>query len=132
VAANERKPGGSDGTAPKRLSALDRAIQTAMGTGRALGREDDPFRLAYPSVWDWLTRIYVGTNQVRTPATISVRLGPEGALVSMRDVDLGVSVSAACPNLNDVFAALEAALTADVPAIQSWGRKEPRLRKRGS
>lgn len=115
-----------------RVSALDRAIQTAMGTGRALGREDDPFRSKYPSVWDWLTRIYIGTNQVRTPATITIRLGPEGCLVSMRDVDLGVSVSAACPNLEDAYEALEAALTADVPPIQSWGKKEPRLRKRGN
>jgi|SRR5579864_6488 len=114
----------------KPLSALDRAIQSAMGTGRKLGREDDPAAVKFPALWDWLSRVYIGTDRLRQPATISVALGPEGCLVTITDRDLGVSCSAACPHLEGVLEALEKALTADVPAVRSWGKKEPKLRKR--
>lgn len=116
----------------ERVSALDRAVQTAMGEGREVGRDDDPARDVFPQLWDWLSRIYVGTNHVRQPATLTITLGPEGVLINLTDRDLGVSCGAVCPHLQDAFAAMESALTADVPAIRSWGKKEPRLRKRGA
>jgi hypothetical protein len=115
----------------ERVSALDRALQAAMGEGRAVGADDDPAKTKYPTLWDWLSRIYVGVGHVRQPATITLALGPSGVLVSIRDVDLGVSCGAVCPHLDGALSALEDALTADVPPIRSWGRKEPRLRKRG-
>jgi len=114
----------------KYTSALDRLVQSAMGQGRSVGRDDDPAKTEYPSVWDWLSRIYIGMDKVRTPAVINLRLGPEGVLVSMSDRDLGYTVDAVCPYLGDILKALEAALTAPIPPIKSWGKKEPRLRKR--
>jgi hypothetical protein len=116
----------------KRMSALDRAIQSAVGDGRTLGRDDDPARVALPALWEWLTKIYIGIDRVRTPATISIKLGPEGVLVSISDRDLGVSLGATCPHLAGALEALEAALTCEVPAVVSWGKKEPKLRRRNS
>lgn len=114
------------------MSALDRAIQSAVGDGRTLGRDDDPARVSLPNVWEWLTKIYIGLDRVRTPASIQIKLGPEGVLVSMSDRDLGVSVGASCTHLEGAMQALEAALTSDVPPVVSWGKKEPQLRKRNS
>jgi len=114
------------------LSALERALQTAMGAGRAVGADDDPARAKYPALWEWLSKIYVGVGHLRQPATVTVTLGPSGVLVSVADKDLGVSCGAACEHLEDAFASLERALTSDVPPIRSWGKKEPKLRKRNS
>jgi len=114
----------------KYASALDRAIQSAMGQGRVVGRDDDPAKTDFPALWDWMSRIYIGIDKVRTPAAISIRFGPEGILVSISDRDLGVSMDACCPHLGDVFKAIEAGLTAAIPPIKSWGKKEPKLRKR--
>lgn len=116
----------------RKLSALDRAVQTAMGEGRAVGNDEDPARKKYPALWEWLSRIYIGIGHVRQPATVSVTLGPCGVLVSVSDKDLGVSCGAVCPNLDEAFQALEDALSAEVAPIRSWGKKEPRLRKRNS
>jgi len=114
----------------KKPTALQRAIESAMGEGRSVGADDDPAKTKYPELWQWLSNIYVRTDRLRTPATVSVTLGPSGALVTVSDRDLAVSCSAACEHLDDVFAALEKALTSDVQNIRSWGKKEPKLRKR--
>jgi hypothetical protein len=111
-------------------SALDRVIQSAIGDERVLGREDDPCRTRCPELWDWLSRHYVGRDRVKTPAVLTIRLGPEGCLATLTDRDLSVSIDVACPHVEDVFAALEAALTSDCPPVKSWGKKEPQLRKR--
>lgn len=115
-----------------KLSALDRAIQSAIGEGRVLGREDDPARTKYPALWEWLSRVYIGIDRVRTPATVTITLGPEGVLVQVTDRDLSVSCGASCPHLDDALTALESSLTSAVPPVRSWGRKEPKLRKRSS
>jgi len=116
----------------KRPSALDKAVQSAMGEGRVVGTDTDPARERYPTLWDWMSRIYIGIGHVRQPATVTLQLGPSGVLVSISDRDLGVSCGATCQHLDDALAAMEAALTADVPPIRSWGKKEPKLRKRNS
>jgi len=115
-----------------RLSALDRAVQTAIGDGRVVGADDDPAKEKYPALWDWLSRIYIGLDRVRTPATLTIQLGPSGVLISLADRDLGVSCGAVCEHLDNALPAMEAALTATVPPLRSWGKKEPRLRKRNS
>lgn len=115
----------------RRLSALDRAIQTAIGDGRTVGSDTDPGRDKYPALWEWLSRIYIGLDRVKTPATITIALGPTGVLISLSDRDLGVSCGAVCEHIDDSFAALERALTAAVAPVRSWGKKEPRLRKKG-
>lgn len=121
-----------EGHESRKLSALDRAIQSAMGEGRTVGRDDDPAATKYPTLWDWLTRIYVGVGHVRQPATLSITLGPSGVLVSISDRDLGVSCGASCDHLDDALAAIEAALSSPTAPIRSWGKKEPKLRKRNT
>jgi hypothetical protein len=113
-----------------KLSALDRAIQTALGQGRKVGLEEDPAREAYPTVWDWLTRTGDGGDHIFQPATISIQLGPEGVLATITHRDLGYSCSIACPGLADVLLALESALSGPNPPIRNWGKTEPHLRKR--
>jgi len=114
------------------LSALDRAVASAIGQGRAVGADNDPAKEKYPALWDWLSRIYIGIDRVRTPATMTLQLGPSGVLISLTDRDLGVSCGAVCEHMEDVFKAVEDALTSAVPPIRSWGKKEPRLRKRNT
>jgi hypothetical protein len=119
------------GKEPK-VSALDRAIQQAMGEGRHLGLEADPARERYPALWEWLSRIYVGRDQIKQPATLTIRLGPEGCLVTLTDRDLCVSMDASCASLTTALDAMEAALQAPNPALRNWGKKEPQLRRRRS
>lgn len=115
----------------KRLSALDRAVLSAMGDGRSVGADDDPARSAYPLLWEWLSKIYIGSDRVRTPASLTIQLGPGGVLISLSDRDLGVSCGSVCEHLDEALKAMEASLASAVPPIRSWGKKEPRLRKRG-
>lgn len=121
-----------NGEHPKRLSALDRAILTAVGKGRTVGREDDPARESYPELWQWMTRTGDEGDHVFQPASLSIQLGPEGVLVSLTHRDLGVSCSISCLNLADVLPALEQALTQANTPIRNWGKTEPKLRKRRS
>jgi hypothetical protein len=115
-----------------RPSPMDRLIQQAIGADRSLGREDDPARKKYPQLWLWLSTIYAGRDHVKQPATITIRLGPEGALATLTDRDLAVSMDVSVPHLADVLAALEAALSQAAPPIRSWGKSEPKLRRRKS
>ncbi len=112
------------------LSALDRAIQTAIGSGRTVGLEIDPAREKYPTLWDWLTRTGDGGDHLMQPASLSIQLGPEGVLATLTHRDLCVSCSIATPLLDDVLTAMEIALTQVNPPIRSWGKQEPHLRKR--
>jgi len=116
----------------QQISALDRAVQSAMGEGRVVGADSDPAKEKYPTLWEWLSRIYIGVGHVRTPARISITLGPSGVLVDVSDRDLGVSCGASCEFLDDALAALEASLAGPLPPIRSWGKKEPKLRKRNT
>ena len=127
--ANDKDGVGTNG---KRISALDRAVQSAMGEGRAVGSDHDPAREKYPVLWEWLSKIYIGVAHVRSPATVTLTLSPSGVQASVSDRDLGVSCSAVCEHLDDALSALEAALTSSVPPIRSWGKKEPKLRKRNT
>ena len=113
-----------------RPSALDKQIQAAIGQDRRLGNPDDPARKRYPVLWDWLSRIYAGRDWIKQPATLTLSLGTEGVIATLTDRDLCCSCGVAVATLAEVFAALEAALTAPNPPIRSWGRKEPQLRKR--
>jgi len=112
------------------LSALERVLQTALGKGQSVGADDDPAATKFPTLWEWLSRIYVGNDHLRQPATISLSLGPTGVLVSIRDQDLGVSCGATCQHLEGIFQALEDSLSADVPPIRTFKNKEPKLRRR--
>lgn len=129
--ASGGEPAKGDAPEPqRRLSALDRAVMAAIGDGRKVGREDDPAKERYPDLWEWLTKTEGGRDYIMQPAVISIQLGPEGVLASLTHRDLRVTCGVACLHLGDVLAALQAALTCENPPLRSWGKDEPRLRKR--
>lgn len=114
----------------QRLSALDRAIEQAMGKERTVGRDDDPAAKKYPELWQWMARLYVGGDHLMSPAELRVRLGPDGVLATLTNRDLCVSVDAGSSHLEAIFEAVEQALQRGVGSLRSWGKKEPLLRKR--
>lgn len=113
-----------------RLSHLDRVIQQAMGEGRVVGCDDDPAKERWPALWEWLTKIYVGRDDMKQPPSLSIRAAPGGIAISLTDRDLGVTVDAACAHLGDALDALEHALQNPNPSMRAWTNKEPKLRKR--
>lgn len=113
-----------------RQSFLDRLIAQTIGDNRKLGREDDPARENWPNLWDWLTRTDAGRDHVKDPATITIRVGPEGCLASLNDRSLGYAVDVACLHLGEVLPALEAALADPNPSIRQVGKGETKVRKR--
>jgi len=128
--ASRQEP--SDNGRDRKLSALDRALLQAVGEGQHFGRKDDPAREKFPNLWAWLTTIYVGRDHLKQPATLTVRLGPEGVIASLTDRDLCVSLDASSGTLEGIFAEVERLLSSDTPPIRVWGKKEPQLRKRKS
>ncbi len=114
----------------KKISSLDRVIQVAMGSDRPVGATDDPLRESHPNLWEWLSTTTVGTGFLKQPASLTVQLGPEGVLIRITDRDLAVSVDVGCRHLGDTFNALEAVLGNPTIPVRSWGKKEPKLRKR--
>lgn len=116
----------------KQLSALDRVLMHAMGEGRTVGLEDDPARERWPVLWEWLATIYVGKDYIKTPAVLTIRLGPEGVIATLTDRDLGVSAEITVPHLEDVLDGVNNAVSGPNPPIKTWGKKEPKLRKRQS
>jgi hypothetical protein len=115
---------------PQQLSALDRAIQTAIGADQTVGLDDDPIAKKFPSVWQWLTQIYWGRDYVVTPAVITLRAGPGGVVASLTHRDLAMSVEVVVPHLGDALPALEEAISGTHAKIKAWGRQTARVRKR--
>jgi hypothetical protein len=114
----------------KKLSALDRAIQTAMGEGRHVGADDDPAAKKYPQLWEWLSRIYLPGDLMRQPSSLTITLTPTGVQVSVYDRDIGQSVVTTCAHLDDAIKTMEEELNKDNPQIRNSGKKEPQLRRR--
>lgn len=104
----------------------------AMGDNKVMGHADDPAASKYPNLWEWLSKVYVGRDKLKTPASLSIRLGPDGALATLTDRDLGYSVEATSPTLEGLLAAIEAQLRDNPASLKSWGKKEAVLRKRKS
>jgi len=123
------KPRDEGAAGPQRVSALQRAVLSALGQGRSIGADDDPARESMPELWEWLATIYPVEGRVKNPATIIITLGPQGVLANMNDRDLGYAVSATSKHLSGIFQALQDALTSPVPPVRSYGKKEPKLRK---
>lgn len=114
----------------KRVTSLDKAVLQAMGDGRSVGRPDDPAQTTWPELWSWLSTIYIGKDNMKQPATLSVQLGPDGVLVKLVDRDLCCSVNVSCSHLQNVFDELEKVLTSATLPVTTWGKREPQLRKR--
>lgn len=115
-----------------KVGFLDRLIQQTIADKRSLGKEDDPARERWPNLWEWLTKTTAGSNHVKDPATLTIRVGPEGALASLNDRSLGYALDVACPHLVDVLDAVERELASPDPAIRVLGKGEPKVRKRKS
>jgi len=124
------KPKDEGAAGQQRISAMQRALETATGKGRVIGADDDPFRESMPELWEWLATLYPVDDRVKHPATITITLTPGGVMANMTDRDLCCSIGASAKHLADVFQALQTALTSEVPPIRTWGKKEPALRKR--
>lgn len=114
----------------KKPSALQRALEAAIGAGRTVGLESDPAREKWPALWEWLTATGEGTEFLMQGASISINLGPEGVFASITHRDMGVTCSIAVLHLHEVFEGLDAALASPNPPIRTWGKTEPMLRKR--
>lgn len=114
----------------KRPAFLQRAIEQAIGNEQSFGREDDPAAKKWPYLWNWLTTWEVGKNNIKTPPSITIRLGPDGVLCSVSDRDLGKAVDVALPHLADCFNAIEEALAGGKVAVRNIGRGETKVRKR--
>jgi len=114
----------------KPLSKLDAFIGQAIGNDRTIGLPDDPAATAYPTLWDWLTRVTAGKDYIKQPARISVVLGPDGVLITLSDTDLTLSLDTSASHLDDVWRTLDAVLSGPNPPFKIWGKKQPTLRKR--
>ncbi len=114
----------------KPLSALDRVVAQAIGEGKVLGLADDPARTTFPNLWEWMTRVYYGIDRIKQPAIVTVVAVNGGFTVRCADRELASAVQVTVRHLDDAWRALEAALADPSVPIQTWGRKEPKLRKR--
>ena len=111
-------------------SAIDRLIQSTIGEGREVGAMDDPAKQKYPELWKVLSTIYVGRDWIKTPATLTIKLGPGGVVLTLTDRDLRSSKTVLCRNLEDMLKALEADLNDMTKGWTTWGKGEPQLKKR--
>src|SRR5436190_2369914 len=94
----------------KSVSSLDRIILQAMGENRSVGRSDDPAKESYPQLWDWMSRIYVGRDRIKKPATLTLTLEPDGIVAKLVDRDMCVSVQVSCAHMANIFDQIENAL----------------------
>lgn len=116
----------------RKLSVVERLIQTTMGDNRTLGRQEDAAREKYPELWEFLTKWAVSAKEMKTPAVISFRAGPDGFIASLSDRDMGLGVDVAIPNLDDAWALIEKAINDPNTVWKNWGKKEPKFRKRNT
>lgn len=113
-----------------RISALDRAIQQAMGDNRVFGLADDPAREKWPNVWDWLTKVETEDGHVMQPASLTLVLGPEGVIVNLTHRDLTMGATISVPHLGDALDAMEGALASAHPPLRFWGKNLPTLKRK--
>jgi hypothetical protein len=114
----------------KRPAFLQAAIESAIGKDQQFGCPNDPAATRWPLLWEWLTTWKAGELYVKTPPTITIRLGPGGVLASVTDRDLAKALDVSVVNLGDVFDALEAQMSSSNPAVRNIGKNEAKLRKR--
>jgi len=115
---------------PQRPAFLQKAIEAAIGKDQSFGCPEDPAGKRFPLLWEWLTTWRAGELYVKTPPQITIRLGPGGALATVTDRDLAKALDVSFLNLEDVFTAIEAALSSPNPAVRHIGKNEPKIRKR--
>lgn len=114
----------------QRPAFLQSAIEAAIGKEQQFGNPKDPAAERWPLLWEWLTTWKAGDLFVKTPPTITIRLGPGGALASVTDRDLAKALDVSFLDLGDVFDAIERAMASPNPALRNIGKNEPKIRKR--
>lgn len=113
----------------RRLSLFERAQQEALGKSIPLGRQDDPARTLYPELWRWMTTTDVEGNRLKEPATIILRITPEGWSATLNDRAFGYAWDANSESLETIFRQLEIELLDPTKARKSHNR-DPKTRKR--
>lgn len=114
----------------RKMSALDRLVAQAMGDERTFGLADDPAKDTLPELWECMSRIYVGRDNIKTPAVLSLQLVPGGVQLRITDRDMKMSLGVIVPHLDGAIPTLERILASDNPPWIAWGKGEPELRKR--
>jgi len=115
---------------PVRVSSFQRALEQAMGEGREVGNPDDPSNERFPALVQWLTTIYVNRDEMKQPATLTIKATPGGYIVSVNDRDLAIGVDAFINDLSTCLEAIESALNDPNASTRAYANKEPILRKR--
>lgn len=113
-----------------KVSALDRAIQLAMGDDRTFGLADDPAKETMPGLWEFLTTIYVGRDKMKQPALLQLQAVPGGISCKLTDRDLRQSLGVIVPYFASALESLERIVSGPNPPWVQWGKGEPELRKR--
>lgn len=113
------------------LTALDKMVLRAIGREDSLGPEADVAAESFPLLVAWLTRVDAGRDHVKDPARLTIRAVPGGYCVSLADATFGIGLDAGSSTLQGVFAALEAALGSETPALKTFGKMRG-VRKRKS
>lgn len=115
---------------PEQLSLVDQLIARAIGNGVALGAVGDPVSMTCPTLWDWISRVKIKDEWVKTPARITIQLTPGGVAVAIMDTALCTSMDVACTYLDEAFGALEKVITGPNPPLRVWDSKDPAFRKK--
>lgn len=95
-----------------------------------MGAADDPLAVAAPDLWEFLSRTDAGEGLVKDPATLKIKLTPGGAMATLTDDCYGISIDAAAQYVGGLLDALEEALTRPNATIRSWGKADPKVRKK--
>lgn len=114
----------------KPLSTLDRLILGTIADDIPLGHEDDQAATLYPTLWEWLTRTTAGRDHVMMPATVGIAAVAGGFNVTINHRGLNQSFAVVTPNLDQWAAVAEAYLTGPSPIFRSFGRGQPKVKKR--
>jgi len=115
---------------PQRVSSFQRALEQAMGDGREVGNPEDPSNERFPALVQWLTTIYVNRDEMKAPATLTIKATPGGYLVSVNDRDFSMAVDTFITNLSTALEAMEVALNDPNASTRAYANREPTLRKR--
>lgn len=113
----------------RKLSLFERAQQEALGKSIPLGRQDDPARELYPEMWHWLTQVDVEGNRMKEPATLIIRITPEGVSATLNDRAFGWAFDANSDFLEFIFREMEKSCNDPTKARKSHNR-DPKVRKR--
>lgn len=114
----------------RHLTFVERLIEQALGNNQKVGADDDPAETEFPTLYEWLSTVYVGKDKIKVPASLSINLAPGGVIVRVTDRDLSRSVEVTCQYLNQALSTMEQALTGERVGMKIIGKKEPKLRTR--